>query len=474
MHHIPILRAGKPYRSLDRARLRHLGSGETVALVSQANRGLVARDLAAAEANRRALADLSAAQLLGICKEAARLFTAADLPLDEEAQGPEDYLRQTSATTGLPEALCRGNMEKIHQVLAQMEAVLDGLTRGLDLGALDEGWGLGNERPLSYICQTRALGVVLPNNSPGVHSLWAPAIALKVPVALKPGSEEPWTPLRLAQAFMAAGCPPRAFGYYPTDYAGAAEILLRCGRSMLFGADATVEPWKGEPGVQIHGPGRSKIVIAEDEIEKWEDHLDLMAASVVENGGRSCINASGIWVPAHGREIATALAQRLARVEALPLDHPRAQIAAFARPALARRLTELIDRQLELGGAEDLTARFRSGERLVEREGCTFLLPTVLWCEDCAHPLANAEFLFPFVSVVQAPQKEILQRIGPTLVLTAVTGDRGLIIDLLSCAHVERLNLGPIRTDRVSWNQPHEGNLFEFLYRQRALQTQKN
>ena len=474
MHHIPILRAGMPYKSLDLACLHHLGSGEPVAFVSQANRGLVARDLGAASANRRALADFSAAQLLGICGEAARLFMEEDLPLDEEAQGPRDYLRQTSATTGLPEALCRSNMEKIHQVLSQMARVLDGLTRGLDLQALDGEWGGEDGRPLSYICQTRALGVVLPNNSPGVHSLWVPALALKVPVMLKPGREEPWTPLRLAQAFMAAGCPPRAFGYYPTDHAGAAEILLHCGRSMLFGADAAVEAWRDDPGVQIHGPGRSKIILAADKVEEWEEHLDLLAASVAENGGRSCINASGIWVPAHGREIATALARRLASIEALPLDHPQAQIAAFARPAQARRLNDLIDSQLDMGGAEDLTARFRSGERLIERQGCTFLLPTVLWCEDCDHPLANAEFLFPFVSVVQVPQEEILQRIGPTLVVTAVSGNGEFILDLLGCAHIERLNLGPIRTTRVSWDQPHEGNLFEFLYRQRALQTQEN
>jgi hypothetical protein len=32
------------------------------------------------------------------------------------------------------------------------------------------------------------------------------------------------------------------------------------------------------------------------------------------------------------------------------------------------------------------------------------------------------------------------------------------------------LNLGPISTTRISWDQPHEGNLFEFLYRRRSLE----
>jgi hypothetical protein len=35
---------------------------------------------------------------------------------------------------------------------------------------------------------------------------------------------------------------------------------------------------------------------------------------------------------------------------------------------------------------------------------------------------------------------------------------------------VDRLNLGPISTMQVSWDQPHEGNLFEHLYSRRAFQ----
>ena len=36
---------------------------------------------------------------------------------------------------------------------------------------------------------------------------------------------------------------------------------------------------------------------------------------------------------------------------------------------------------------------------------------------------------------------------------------------------IDRLNIGPVPTTKVQWNQPHEGNLFEHLYRQRALQV---
>ena len=34
-----------------------------------------------------------------------------------------------------------------------------------------------------------------------------------------------------------------------------------------------------------------------------------------------------------------------------------------------------------------------------------------------------------------------------------------------------RLNLGPIPTTKLDWLQPHEGNIIDFLYRSRALQT---
>ena len=65
----------------------------------------------------------------------------------------------------------------------------------------------------------------MPSNSPAVNSLWLPAIALKTPVVIKPGKEEPWTPYRLIQAFIAAGVPAEAFGFYPTDHEGAAALL---------------------------------------------------------------------------------------------------------------------------------------------------------------------------------------------------------------------------------------------------------
>jgi hypothetical protein len=89
------------------------------------------------------------------------------------------------------------------------------------------------------------------------------------------------------------------------------------------------------------------------------------------------------------------------------------------------------------------------------------------------HPLANREFLFPYASVVELPQAQMLQQMGPSLAVTAITQDSAWIDELLDSACIERLNLGPISTMNVSWDQPHEGNMFEFLYRRRALERTK-
>ena len=471
MIHIPVLRAGEPYRSLETETLRDIRTGEPVAVVSQALPGLIARDLRATGEHQAALERLGTGELIAACHRAARLFAEAELPLGESTQSPEDYLQCLAATTGMPIVMGRANMAKITGVLEGIEQVIDGLTRGLDLSVLDGGWGSQDGRRLSYVRQTDALGAVLPNNSPGVHNLWLPAIPLKVPLVLKPGSAEPWTPYRIAQALIAAGCPRSAFSLYPTSHAGASELLLRTGRSLFFGDAATVESWKGQGKVQVHGPGWSKVVFGEDAADHWAEHLDLLVTSAAANGGRSCINASGVRTPAHGRDIAEALAVEMAAIEARPLDHPEARLAAFPDPRIAERISEMIDQQLEIPGAEDLTARHRSGDRLARVGGCTFLLPTVVYCRDPDHPLAASEFLFPFVSVVEVPRAELLEAIGETLIGTVISEDRELLEEALASRSIDRLNLGPIPTVQISWDQPHEGNLFDHLYQQRALQA---
>jgi acyl-CoA reductase-like NAD-dependent aldehyde dehydrogenase len=395
-----------------------------------------------------------------------------------------------SATSGLPYAMVRRNMAKIHHALKEMKTVLNGLTRGLDLTIIDTGYGVVSGSPCSYYPTTQALGLVMPSNSPAVNSLWLPAIALKTPVIIKPGKEEPWTPYRLIQAFIAAGAPAEAFGFYPTDHEGAGEILKTCGRALIFGDKATTAQYASNPAIQPHGPGWSKFLIGDDCIENWRDYVDVMAASISDNGGRSCINASAIVVPKYAAEIADALAQKLGPIAPTTLDDANARLSGFANPKMADFIDGAIEEGLKTPGATDVTAKYRivgqasslpsaemgrqdacpTNARKVTFDGGTFVRPTIVLCDSFAHPLANREFLCPYASVVQVPQSEMLNHIGYTLACSVITKDATFIEQVMAYPEIDRLNIGPVSTMKISWDQPHEGNMFEFLWHRRSIE----
>ena len=469
MLHIPVLRWGEPYKSLDVDKVVHFATGEPLAEVSRANGGLVERDMRHAKRAREVLREIPIKDLLQMTKKAGELYAKAELPLGDGTQTPDQFVRMQSATTGLPEHMCRFNMEKNLFVLSQMDKILDCLTRGLDLNVLSRGYGIEDRGvPISYQCLSPVLGLVLPSNSPGVHTLWMPIIPLQVGLILKPGPQEPWTPYRMASAFAQAGVPKQAIAIYPGLGDVGAAVLQHCPRSLIFGGTATVEQYKGNPRVQVHGPGFSKIIIGDDLVDNWEKYLDVLVNSVFINSGRGCINCSGIWVSRHGRKIAEAMAERMGPTVPLPPDDPKAALAAFTVPGQADSINADIDKDVKENGVHDMTAKF--GPRLVKKERCDYLRPTVIYCESPEASAVRKEYMFPFATVVECPQEKMLEKIGPTLVCSAITENQKLIRELVEAVHIDRLNIGPLPTIQLNWLQPHEGSIVDFLFRARAYQ----
>jgi acyl-CoA reductase-like NAD-dependent aldehyde dehydrogenase len=117
-----------------------------------------------------------------------------------------------------------------------------------------------------------------------------------------------------------------------------------------------------------------------------------------------------------------------------------------------------------------VTGELRAAPRLAEHDNSTYLLPTLIRTGSPEHPLADREFLFPFASVVEVSPTALAETISQSLVVTVITADEELIRRLAASPRVDRLNLGPIPTCRLTWDQPHEGNLFEHLYARRAFQ----
>ena len=470
--HLPVLRLGRNYESLDKFEVKDHKTGEVKAVLSNVNAGIVRRDLAKIESARAALKKFTCAELMEMSAKAGEHFLNGTLPLGDQGhtQSAQQYIETLSCTSGLPWNMVQRNMAKIHFALTNMKFVLNGLSRGLDLGILDRGTGEQFGTNLSYFPTCNALGLVMPSNSPAVNSLWIPAISLKTPVIIKPGKEEPWTPFRLIQAFIAAGVPAEAFGFYPTDHEGAGEILKSTGRALIFGDKNTMAQYANNPAIQLHGPGWSKFLIGDDCIEHWPDYIDVIAGAISDNGGRSCINASAVVVPKYAAEIADALARKLGPFTPTGAEDPNARLSGFANLKMADFIDAQIDDALKTPGATDVTAKYRNGPRKVIFEGGTYMRPTIVLCDNFAHPLANKEFLCPYASVVTCPQSEMLHKIGYTLAASVITKDQAFIEAVTDFAEIDRLNIGPVSTMKISWDQPHEGNMFEFLWQRRSIE----
>ena len=127
----------------------------------------------------------------------------------------------------------------------------------------------------------------------------------------------------------------------------APRCCKQCPRSLIFGGTATVEQYKGNPRVQAHGPGFSKILLGDDKVDQWEKYLDIMVDSVFVNSGRGCINCSGVWASRHTEKIAEAMAAKIGPVEPLPPEDPKSALAAFTVPGQADGVSNDIEADAE-------------------------------------------------------------------------------------------------------------------------------
>src|SRR4051812_35159867 len=110
MLHLPIIRWGKPYTSVEFNEVTHFRTGEPVAKVSRATGGMIQRDMRQAQRARDCLVEIPPAELIARAKKAGELYAKATLPMGDGSQTPEEFAQQQSATTGLPVHMAAGNM----------------------------------------------------------------------------------------------------------------------------------------------------------------------------------------------------------------------------------------------------------------------------------------------------------------------------------------------------------------------------
>ena len=96
--HIPCLRLGKPYVSLNQFEVADYRDGAVKATVSQVNAGVIRRDLKCIEGARAALRRFTTAELIAIGAKAGEIFLNGDVQIgvEGETQSPENYVETLS------------------------------------------------------------------------------------------------------------------------------------------------------------------------------------------------------------------------------------------------------------------------------------------------------------------------------------------------------------------------------------------
>src|SRR2546422_10298487 len=89
MLNVPILRWGQPYTSLEQDTVKHFITGETLAKVSQANTGLLGRDMRQARRAREELIGIPIGELIEMRKTAGSPYLKGTTPPGGSTERPE-------------------------------------------------------------------------------------------------------------------------------------------------------------------------------------------------------------------------------------------------------------------------------------------------------------------------------------------------------------------------------------------------
>ena len=121
MLHIPVLRWGQPYTSMDVDEVVHFATGEPIAKVSRANGGLIQRDMRKAQRARDVLREIPIDELIDARRHGGRaLHERARCRWATARRRRTSSCARSRPAPGLPERMCRANMKKNAFVLAEM------------------------------------------------------------------------------------------------------------------------------------------------------------------------------------------------------------------------------------------------------------------------------------------------------------------------------------------------------------------
>lgn len=408
-----------------------------------------------------ALQSLSIRAVLEMFGRAADTFSTGQ----PDGLSPQAYVRNASLTSGLPISITRKQtLGLFPDAFRMMERFLRTQSPG-GLDVFDSHVYEAEGIRIGLVPRGRNVGFVMPGNHPSTHFMWLGALAMKMPVVLRPSSDDPFTPYRLVTSLLEAGLPEDAVAFVPGGHDLVDAIVQSCSLAVLFGGQQLADRYASNRNVRIHGPGRSKVVVLAD--ADFDETVDLISRLVMDDSGRGCINGSAVIVEGGAGNLAAAVAAALDRV---PVRSPLAEEARLGavRPAEAAAYNAMIDSRLGDGARELTPGRAR---RVARVDGMAVMRPTVIEVDSFQHPLFGLELPFPFVVFTSAPRQDLLRAARHSLAVVVAGRDEALAQDLLLEPTVDKVFDGGALSTEFDPREPHEGFLLDFLYQKKALRT---
>ena len=216
------------YRSLDRQRL--MGFDGSLVAECSITPALLVNDLRRRKSS--ALGSMPIRQVLDIFARAATIFANGQ----PDGLSPEAYVRKATLTSGLPLSINRKQtLGAFPPALGKMEEFLRVQSPG-GLDVFDSHVYEAEGLRIGFTPRGRDVGFVMPGNHPSTHFMWLSALAMKLPVVVRPSSDDVFTPYRVAMSLLEAGLPEDAIVFAPGGHDLVDAIIDTCSLAVLFGA----------------------------------------------------------------------------------------------------------------------------------------------------------------------------------------------------------------------------------------------
>ncbi|MHC3438998.1 aldehyde dehydrogenase family protein [Natrialbaceae archaeon A-gly3] len=395
-------------------------------------------------------------ELLDRIAVAGQAFLGAGAPASTADLAPfERYQQQVVASTGLPAGWVRTSA---HWLAFGLRHAAESLRAQSPTGEIavydDPAYVRETDVGLAFAPRVRVLGATMPANDPTVYAWPMLALAMKIPVVLRPSDRDPFTAIRLGRALLAAGVPESAVHVLPGERSIGETVCRESDHALAFGDEAAVGQFRDDPTVETYGPGESVAVVAREPTDR---ELETLARGVTRAGGRACFCLTRIV--ATGDCDADAIAERLAE-SVVDADHARCGSLYDERtgvPGFTLERAARIDDAVSDRSGTDVTAEYRTESRFVERDGVGRLLPTVLRNDGLV-----SELPFQFAGVTRCDVDDLPARLEGAY-LGVVIGDDDLEQRFVRSPAIRKVYGGRYPA-AVDLRETHETYLASFCY----------